>query len=1243
MHAGRGLPKQKPLNSLQFLPITLSAVIALPKYLPLRRWFLLGLGILLFGPRLFALDPSKTVFQYNIQTWNRQNGLPFNRISSIIQTADGYLWMGTQNGLVCFDGVDFTRTPIPNRPGWRSMSVKCLTPSSRGGFWFGLDAGAFGYFDGSNHFESFSGDWLNNQMFVSGIQEQQDGTLWIGHRQGIVGLMGGKTNQPFSENDINLVQCVYEDLRHRVWFGTFEKGLFYLEAGKLKPFPATELLNTSIRTITMDRDERLWVGTSYGLRCYDRNFKRNDPFPVYNEVMALLQDKQGAMWIGTSGEGLIRYDNGETRSIRKTNGLAEDYVNSLFEDREGSLWVGTRDGLTQISELKFPVASTPDGLLSDAVHGVCPASNGGLWCATGNGAYNYLDQSASYLPQPTNTTATYAKRVFEARNGDLYTITGNREIYIYSDGNIVKHYSPAEWPIAFTEDKQSVIVAIGGRLFRIDREKLTPYEFKGAAPELYWVRNLQTSPDGSLLIASTSGAFRIRDDKIEHWTPADGLGDADVQCITADDEGTVWIGQVTGLARVKNNKVSRIHLGSDDPLVNSIVPDNLGNLWMACSSGIIRVNRHSANQVADGKSTTLDMRLFDGIDALRTIDLTESEAVACKTADGKIWFPGPLGALEIDPAHIATNPIEPPVYIQKVLVDGIPNTASNAVRRGGGELAFQYTAVSFIAPQKIHFRYKLKGYDTDWIDAGSQRSALYGNLKPGKYTFQVQAGNVDGVWNTHSASYSIELPPEFYQTAWFKLVCVGAFLMCLSGIYGWRTRHLREKEKQLQAANESLENKIRERTRELAEKRNLLRTLIDNLPDAVFVKDTEGRVIIDNLAHARYLGFNDPTETIGKSDFDCFPREKAELFRKPELALLQSGKAYDGEENLTLANGEPCWFRTTKVPLRDDSGKIIGLAGINRDITERKKWEAEMESLHKQLLETSRHAGMAEVATSVLHNVGNVLNSVNVSASVVGDQVRSSNLERLSKVISLLQENRSDLSGFFKQEEKGRKLISFLEALFVILKKERETVQGEVEALTKNIEHIKKIVAMQQTYAKVAGVIETVSPSELIEDALRMHEAAFQRHAINVVRDYADAPKIAVDRHKVIQILVNLLGNAKYACDCNDPVNRIIRVRLNTVDHDRIRMEVIDNGMGIAAENVTRIFSYGFTTRKNGHGFGLHSGALAAKEMGGSLNATSNGPGQGAAFILELPIEYTPPTKTRPDEKNGTEVAFAAM
>jgi PAS domain S-box-containing protein len=619
------------------------------------------------------------------------------------------------------------------------------------------------------------------------------------------------------------------------------------------------------------------------------------------------------------------------------------------------------------------------------------------------------------------------------------------------------------------------------------------------------------------------------------------------------------------------------------------------------------------------------------MEAVKTIDNIEVEAVGCRSADGRIWFASPQGVIQIDPNHIVTNPVPPPVYIQKVFVNGKEESAKTTARalQGRGELVFQYTALGFIAPQKIGFRYKLEGYDPDWIDGGQRRSALYANLKPKRYVFLVQACNADGVWNTQGARVEVELLPYFYQTAWFQAFMALCAISGIVGIYRWRVAHLRRREQKLRAENDLLESRIRERTQELAEQRNLLRTLIDNLPDEIFVKDLEGRVIVDNLAHARTVGAANPAEAVGKTDFDWLPKDKAEQSREVELALFKSGKEYTGEEYIAFNNGETRWLRTTKVPLRDNRGQIIGLAGIHRDITERKKSEAELETLHKQLMVTSRQAGMAEVATSVLHNVGNVLNSVNVSASIVEQQVRNSALERLNKVVLLLQENQSDLANFLTKDEKGTKLVSYIEALFKMLTLEKTKVSEEIESLTRNVEHIKKIVSMQQSYARVAGLVELVSPSELMEDSLRMHEAGMQRHGVQIVRDYSEVSKISVDRHKVIQILVNLLQNAKYACEANEGGKRIVRLSIAPAANERIRIEVTDNGMGIPRENLTRIFSYGFTTRKNGHGFGLHSGALAAKEMGGSLTVQSEGVGKGASFILELPLDNSSnPSKT---------------
>jgi C4-dicarboxylate-specific signal transduction histidine kinase len=291
---------------------------------------------------------------------------------------------------------------------------------------------------------------------------------------------------------------------------------------------------------------------------------------------------------------------------------------------------------------------------------------------------------------------------------------------------------------------------------------------------------------------------------------------------------------------------------------------------------------------------------------------------------------------------------------------------------------------------------------------------------------------------------------------------------------------------------------------------------------------------------------------------------------------------------------------------------------LQHEIAERKRAEEEVEALHNQLVEASRHAGMAEVATGVLHNVGNVLNSVNVSSTLLADRLRKSRAINVSRAAELIIGRNGDLAHWLTEDPKGRMLPSYLADLGNHLATEHAEMTTELELLVKNVEHIKEIVAMQQNYAKVSGFIEILPAEKLIEDALQMNAAAFERHRVRVVRKFETVPNIRVDKHKVLQILVNLLRNAKYAMDeCDE---RRLDLEIKRASETMVRVTMRDTGCGIPRENLTRIFSHGFTTKKDGHGFGLHSGAIAAKEMGGILTADSEGAGCGATFMLELPI-----------------------
>ena len=413
--------------------------------------------------------------------------------------------------------------------------------------------------------------------------------------------------------------------------------------------------------------------------------------------------------------------------------------------------------------------------------------------------------------------------------------------------------------------------------------------------------------------------------------------------------------------------------------------------------------------------------------------------------------------------------------------------------------------------------------------------------------------------------------------------------------------------------------RLDERTGELSYERDLLGALLDNSPDPIYFKDAESRFLKGGKVHAKMFGLKSADELTGKTDFDFFTEEHARPAFEDEQEIIRTGQPLIGKvEKEVFKNGRVAWAITSKMPFRNKDNQIIGTFGISKDITVIKETEAKLEQVHKKLLEISRLAGMAEIATNVLHNVGNVLNSVNVSASLVVDSVKRSKISNLVKVVEMLRDHGHDLGAFITGDAKGKQLPAYLSQLSEHLLADQKMTIQELSSLLKNIEHIKEIVAMQQNYARISGIKETINVRELVEDGLRMNTGALDRHRVEVIREFDDVPLINVDKHRVLQILVNLIRNAKYACDELGREDKQMTVRVANGE-GRIKISVADNGVGIPPENLTRIFNHGFTTRKDGHGFGLHSGALAAKEMGGSLHVRSDGPGRGAAFTLELP------------------------
>lgn len=407
--------------------------------------------------------------------------------------------------------------------------------------------------------------------------------------------------------------------------------------------------------------------------------------------------------------------------------------------------------------------------------------------------------------------------------------------------------------------------------------------------------------------------------------------------------------------------------------------------------------------------------------------------------------------------------------------------------------------------------------------------------------------------------------------------------------------------------------------------RTLVAAFLENVPDLVYFKDRESRFIAVSRSKARRHGL-DPVDLVGKSDADFFSAEHARWARADEESIINTGEPIIGKlERLVWPDGRESWATSSKLPLRDTDGEVIGTFGLSTDATTTHEMKLDLEKTQRDILDASRMAGMAEVATGVLHNIGNVLTSLNVSANVIATSLHQSKAETLSRVSALLDEHAADLGTFITDDPKGRRIPDFIESLAQHSLEERDRLLQELTSLQANIDHIKEIVTMQQAYATTVGVVEALDPAALMEDALRMNAGALVRHEVACVRQFHPVPPVLAEKVKVLQILINLIRNAKYAADEGRLAERLIRLKVEPGDEGRVRLIVEDNGIGISPENLARIFTHGFTTRPGGHGFGLHSSMTVAHEMKGSLAVHSDGVGRGATFTLELPAAPSSP------------------
>ncbi|MEP6770050.1 MAG: two-component regulator propeller domain-containing protein [Acidobacteriota bacterium] len=763
----------------------------------------LTLALLAASRTAEGLEPSSALAHYGYDVWDSDSGLPQNSVTAIVQTRDGYLWLGTQEGLVRFDGVHFRVFDTRNTPALGDDFVHALCQTRNGDLWVGTSNGLSKVEAGQFTRMTF-GDTFDGQS-VTAIHESDDGALWIGSREGVSRLQGQILTRFWKRGTPPaFIRAIAELPGGEMWFGGKAQILRYRN-GRLTSFGSETGVHGAVYALAPTGTGGLWVGSADGLARLQNG--RAEPFPLGSRpdrtVRSIYHDRSGTLWVGTLS-GVFGLRDGRLMQFSRSNGLASDEVLSILEDREGSLWIGTGDaGLNRLKDQRIANYTVRDGLADNNVFTVFEDRDRTLWVGTRNGVLSRMLPGEDRLTQAHDFGARVTTIAQDAA-GDLWV--GTRDNGLFQSTRAGWRRSGVEEglpglyisSVCPSRDGTLWVATLGGGIAHFDGGRVTRYDRRNGLPSDA-AMSLFEDRDGDLWIGTLGGGLvRRHEGRFQTFTTRDGLPHNVVLSIEQDHSGTYWLGTRGGLARFDGRAFTtyRENEGVFHDTVQRAVDDGHGYLWLTTNRGVFRVGLDELNGAAARPSHGIHPVGFATANGMRSAECNNSQHGVARSEDGRLWFATSKGLAMADPQHIQINRVPPQVVVEEVLANGRRLSEATGLKLAPDQrdLEIHYTALSFRQPGAIRFQYRLERFDSAWIDAGARRIAYYTNLPSGHYRFQIRASNEDGLWSAPQSALSFSIARHVYDTLWFRAVCAVALVLAVGATHRARLRRLRQRE-----------------------------------------------------------------------------------------------------------------------------------------------------------------------------------------------------------------------------------------------------------------------------------------------------------------------------------------------------------------------------------------------------------------------------------------------------------------